>query len=90
MQRPNVIRLPFSPYILSRYSIQTLISKKGQGNELKNNGKWKSKPKSFNNIGNVIIYYWAMVLCNTMIIYIKFIIIKNALLILVKRKRSCP
>jgi hypothetical protein len=41
-------------------------------------------------IDDVIIHYWAIVLCNTMIIYIKFIIIRNALLILVKRKKSCP
>jgi hypothetical protein len=27
------------PYILSRYSIQTLMSKKGQGNELEKNGQ---------------------------------------------------
>lgn len=43
--------------------------------------------KSFDNTGNVIIYHWAMVLCNTMIIYFKFIIIRNALLILAKRKK---
>jgi hypothetical protein len=46
-KEPNVIRLSFPPFTLSRYSIQTLIYKKGQANELKNNGQWKSKPKKF-------------------------------------------
>jgi hypothetical protein len=75
------------PYTLLRYSIQTLMSKKDEEMNLKRMVNGNQGLKSFDNTGNVIIYYFAMVLCNTMIIFIKFIIIRNALLIFAKRKK---